>query len=145
MTPPQPGASAPRLKPSRKDAVAGEANPPAMGLLLRIVVNALALVAVAYLVPGIGVTGFGGALIAAIVLGVVNAVLKPILIILSLPLEIITLGLFTFVINALLFWFVGQLGLGLSVHGFWPAFIGSIVLSIVSLILSALVRSVEKS
>jgi putative membrane protein len=116
-----------------------------MGLLLRIVVNALALLAVAYLVPGITVTGFVGALIAAVVLGIVNAVLKPILIILSLPLEIITLGLFTFVINALLFWFVGQLGLGLGVHGFWPAFIGSIILSIVSMILSALVRSVEKS
>jgi len=116
-----------------------------MGLLLRILVNAVALLAVAYLVPGIVVSGFVGALVAAIVLGVVNAVLKPILIILSLPLEIITLGLFTFVINALLFWFVGQLGLGLTVTGFWPALIGSIVLSIVSLILSALVRSVEKS
>jgi putative membrane protein len=117
-----------------------------MGLLLRIVINAAALLAVAYLLkPGIEVSGPWGALVAAIVLGVVNAVLKPILIILSLPLEIITLGLFTFVINALLFWFVGQLGLGLTVHGFWPAFIGSIVLSIVSLILSALVRSVEKS
>lgn len=115
-----------------------------MGLLLRIIVNAVALLAVAYLVPGISVTGFVGALIAAVVLGVVNAVLKPILIILSLPLEIITLGLFTFVINALLFWFVGQLGLGLAVHGFWPALIGSIVLSIVSMILSALVRGVEK-
>jgi putative membrane protein len=116
-----------------------------MGLLLRIIVNAVALLAVAYLVPGISVTGFVGALIAAVVLGVVNAVLKPILIILSLPLEIITLGLFTFVINALLFWFVGQLGLGLAVHGFWPALIGSIALSIVSMILSALVRGVEKS
>jgi putative membrane protein len=116
-----------------------------MGLLLRILLNAIALIAVAFLVPGIAVTGFVGALVAAVVLGVVNAVLKPILIILSLPLEIITLGLFTFVINALLFWFVGQLGLGLSVHGFWAALIGSIILSIVSLILSALVRSVEKS
>jgi len=116
-----------------------------MSLLLRIIVNAVALLAVAYLVPGIVVSGFLGALVAAVVLGVVNAVLKPILIILSLPLEIITLGLFTFVINALLFWFVGQLGLGLTVTGFWPALIGSIVLSIVSLVLSALVRSVEKS
>jgi len=116
-----------------------------MGLLLRILINAVALLAVAYFIPGITVTGFVGALIAAIVLGLVNAVLKPILIILSLPLEILTLGLFTFVINALLFWFVGQLGLGLTVHGFWPAFIGSIILSIVSMILSALVRSVEKS
>ena len=117
-----------------------------MGLLLRIIINAVALLAVAYLLrPGIEVSGLWGALVAAVVLGVVNAVLKPILIILSLPLEIITLGLFTFVINALLFWFVGQLGLGLSVHGFWPALIGSIVLSIVSMILSAFVRSVEKS
>jgi putative membrane protein len=116
-----------------------------VGLLLRIIINAVALLAVAYLIPGIEVSGLRGALVAAVVLGVVNAVLKPILIILSLPLEIITLGLFTFVINALLFWFVGQLGLGISVHGFWPALIGSIVLSIVSMILSAFVRSVEKS
>ncbi len=63
-----------------------------MGFLIRLVVNALALIAVAYLVPGVHVSGFGGALIAALILGIVNAVLRPVLVILSLPLEIVTLG-----------------------------------------------------
>ncbi|MEA2666805.1 MAG: putative rane protein [Candidatus Eremiobacteraeota bacterium] len=115
-----------------------------MGFLIRLVVNALAMLCVAYIVPGVHVTGFGGALIAALILGIVNAVLRPILVILSLPLEILTLGLFTLVINALLFWLVGRLGVGLYVDGFWPAFWGAIVMSIVSWILSALTRSFEE-
>ena len=101
--------------------------------------NAVALLVVAYLVPGIHVHGFGGALIAALILGIVNAVLRPILIVVSLPLEIVTLGLFTLVINAVLFWLVGNLGLGLKVDGFVPAFLGAIVLSIISFLLSRLV------
>lgn len=109
-----------------------------MLFLVRLVINAAALFAVAYLVPGVHVTGWAGALLAALVLGIVNAILRPILIILSLPLEILTLGLFTFVINALLFWFVGHLGIGLVVDGFWPALFGSIVLWIVSWVLSAI-------
>ncbi len=103
-----------------------------VGLLIRLVVNALALICVAYVVPGIHVSGFGGALIAALILGIVNAILRPILIVLSLPLEVLTLGLFTLVINALLFWLVGALNVGLRVDGFWPAFWGAIVLAIVS-------------
>lgn len=116
-----------------------------MRLLVRIVVNALALLAVAYLVPGVAVTGFWGAVVAAIVLGVVNAVIRPILLLLSLPLTIVTLGLFAFVINALLFWFVGHLNIGLVVSGFGAALVGSIVLAIVSWVLSALVGEVEKA
>lgn len=108
-----------------------------MNLLIRLIINAIALYLVAYLVPGVAVTGPVGAFVAAVVLGVVNAVLRPILIILSLPLEILTLGLFTFVINAALFWFVGHLGIGLLVTGLTPALIGSIILSIVSFVLSA--------
>ena len=108
-----------------------------MNLLLRLLINVVALYAVAYLVPGVAVSSPMGAFVAAVVLGVVNAVLRPILIILSLPLEILTLGLFTFVINAALFWFVGHLGIGLLVTGFVPALIGSIILSIVSFVLSA--------
>ncbi len=108
-------------------------------------VNALALLAVAYLVPGVAVTGFWGAVVAAIVLGVVNAVIRPILLLLSLPLTIVTLGLFAFVINALLFWFVGHLNIGLVVSGFGAALVGSIVLAIVSWVLSALVGEVEKA
>lgn len=108
------------------------------GFLIRLLINAAALFAVAYLVPGVAVTGPLGAIVAAFVLGIVNAIIRPILIVLSLPLEIITLGLFTFVINALLFWFVGHLGIGLVVTGWWPALLGSIILAIVSFILSHL-------
>jgi putative membrane protein len=114
-----------------------------MGLLIRLLLNAVALLVVAYLVPGIHVHGFGGALIAALILGIVNAVLRPILIVVSLPLEIVTLGLFTLVINALLFWLVGALHVGLDVDGFRPAFIGAIVMAIVSWILSLLTRGME--
>ena len=109
-----------------------------MYLILRILINAAALLVVAHFVPGVHVTSITGAFIAAIVLGLVNAIIKPILILLSLPLEILTLGLFTFVINAALFWFVGHLGIGLVVDGFWPALWGSIVLWLVSWALSAL-------
>jgi len=114
-----------------------------VALLIRLVVNAIALICVAYVVPGIHVSGFGGALIAALILGLVNAILRPILVILSLPLEILTLGLFTLVINALLFWLVGSLHVGLSVDGFWPAFWGAIVLAIVSWLMALLTRGFE--
>lgn len=115
-----------------------------MGFVIRLIVNALALLVVAYLIPGVHVSGIGGAIVAALVLGIVNAILKPILVLLSLPVEIITLGLFTFVINAVLFYFVGHLGLGLTVDGFGAAFIGAIVLSIVSFLLSQLFAVAER-
>ena len=107
-----------------------------MTFIVRLILNAAALYLVAYLVPGVTVSTPLGALVAAIVLGIVNTILRPILIILSLPLEILTLGLFTFIINAALFWLVGHLGLGLTVTGFWPALLGSLILSIVSFIIS---------
>ena len=115
----------------------------AMGFLIRLVVNAVALVIVTYIVPGIHVSGPLGALIAALILGIVNAILRPILVIISLPLELVTLGLFTLVINALLFWLVGALHVGLTVDGFWPAFWGAIVMAIVSWIISLLTRGLE--
>ena len=96
-----------------------------------------ALFVVAYFVPGVHVSSILGAFIAAIILGIANAIVKPVLIILTLPVEILTLGLFTFVINAFLFWIVGPLGIGLSVNGWWAALWGSIILWIVSWILSA--------
>lgn len=115
-----------------------------MGFLIRLIVNAIALVVVTYVVQGVHVTGWVGLLIAALILGIVNAILRPILIIISLPLEIITLGLFTFVINGLLFWFVGSLHIGLYVDGFWPGFWGAIVMGIVSWILSLFTRGSEQ-
>jgi putative membrane protein len=120
------------------------ANGAGMGFLIRLIVNAIALIAVAYVVPGVHVSGIVGALIAALILGIVNAILRPILIIISLPLEILTLGLFTFVINGLLFWLVGAIHVGLYVDGFWPAFWGAIIMTIVSWILSLLTRGSEQ-
>jgi putative membrane protein len=114
-----------------------------IALLIRLVVNGLALIAVAYIVPGIHVSGIGGAILAALILGIVNAILRPILVVLSLPLEVVTLGLFTLVINALLFWLVGALHVGLTVDGFWPAFWGSIVLAIVSWVIALFTRGLE--
>jgi putative membrane protein len=111
--------------------------------LIRLIVNAVALVIVAYFLPGVSVTGPIGALIAAFVLGIVNAILRPILIILTLPIQVVTLGLFTFIINGLLFYWVGHWGIGLIVDGFWPAFWGAIVLGIVSFLLSLLLRGVD--
>ena len=86
-------------------------------LLLRWLLSALALLAVAYLYPGVRVDSFFAAAMAALVLGLVNAVIRPILVILTLPVTIITLGLFLFVINALLFWLVAEIVKGFTVHG----------------------------
>ncbi|MDQ5928225.1 MAG: putative rane protein [Patescibacteria group bacterium] len=102
-----------------------------MKLLIRLLINALAILLIAYLVPGVAVTGFYTALIVAVVLGLLNLVIKPLILLLTLPITIITLGLFTFVINALLFWFVGTVVKGFSVEGFIPAFIGALILTVV--------------
>jgi putative membrane protein len=118
-----------------------------MGFLIRLVVNAVALIIITHfhLVAGIHVSSISGAIIAALILGVVNAILRPILILISLPLEIVTLGLFTFVINGLLFWLVGVLNVGLIVDGFWAAFWGAIVMGIISWALSLLTRGFERA
>jgi putative membrane protein len=121
------------------------ANEAGMGFLIRLIVNAIALIAITYLPLGIHVDGYVHALVAALILGIVNAILRPILIIISLPLEIITLGLFTFVINGLLFWLVASIPvIGLHVDGFWSAFWGALIMGIVSWILSLLTRGPEQ-
>jgi putative membrane protein len=107
-------------------------------LIARWIINAALLLLVAYLYPGVEVQGFGPALIAALVLGFVNAIIRPILIVLTLPATILTLGLFIFVINALLFWFVAEIVHGFTVTGFWAALIGSILYSVFTLITSRL-------
>ena len=109
-----------------------------MKLLLVWLVNAVALVAVAYLLPGIAVSSFITALVAALVLGLANTVIRPILILLTLPATLLTLGLFIFVINGLLFWFVGSFIAGFTVSGFWPGVFGAIGYSVISWALSAL-------
>ena len=108
-------------------------------LLLVWLVNTVALIAVAYLMPSISVSSFGAALVAALVLGLVNAVVRPVLVLLTLPVTVLTLGLFIFVLNGLLFWMVGTWLEGFDVGGFWSGVIGAILFSIVSWPLSALV------
>jgi putative membrane protein len=89
--------------------------------------------------PGIAVESFWTAMVAALVLGLVNTIIRPILILLTLPATLLTLGLFIFVINGLLFWFVGSFVQGFTVSGFWPGVGGAIVYSIVSWALAAAV------
>ena len=108
-------------------------------LLLVWLVNALALLAVSYLMPSVQVTSFGAALAAALVLGLVNAVIRPVLVLLTLPVTLLTLGLFIFVINGLLFLGVAHVLEGFYVAGLWPAILAAILFSIVSWLLSALV------
>jgi len=107
-----------------------------LALLARWIVNAAALLLVAYLYPGVQVQDFVAALFAALVLGLVNAVIRPLLVILTLPVTLLTLGLFLFVINALLFWLVAELVKGFTVSGFGGALIGSILYSVITLITS---------
>lgn len=114
-----------------------------MELLARWVISAIALLLVAYLLPGIEVDGFGTALIVALVLGFVNAFVRPVLVLLTLPITVITLGLFILVINALMFWFVASFIEGFAVSGFGSAFLGALVLSLLSWMANSLIRSAD--
>ena len=105
-------------------------------LIARWIINAAALLLVAYLYPGVVVETFFAALIAALVLGLVNAFIRPVLLLLTLPVTILTLGLFIFVINALLFWFVAEVVKGFTVTGFWAAMLGSVLYSVITLVTS---------
>lgn len=109
--------------------------------LVRLVVTAAALMLVAYLMPGIDVTGWQPALIAAFLLGIANAIVRPILIVLTLPITILTLGLFIFVINAALFLWIAEFVDGFHVASFLHALIGSILVSLVSGYLNGATRS----
>jgi putative membrane protein len=115
-----------------------------MRLLVTWVINAVALFALPYLFTAIHVGSFTNAMIAALVLGLINALIRPILVILTLPVTILTLGLFILVINGLLFWFVGSLNLGFRVDGFWTAVLGAVVYSVISWILSSALLGNER-
>jgi len=103
-----------------------------MKLIVRLLLNAIALLSASYLISGVNVASFYTALMAAVILGLVNAVIRPILILLTLPITILTLGLFTLVINSLLVLFVASFVKGFTVLGFWPAFFLSLFLWLVS-------------
>jgi putative membrane protein len=109
-------------------------------LLLNWFLSALSLLIVTRIVPGFVVTGFGPALLAVIVIGLVNGTLGIFLKLVTLPLSILTLGIFWFVINALMLMAASALVPGFKVQGFWPAFVGSIVLSLVNLVMHWIVR-----
>lgn len=113
-------------------------------LLLRWLLNALALLAVAYLYPGVTVETFFAAAVAALALGLANALIRPILVVLTLPVTIITLGLFLFVINAALFWLVAQVIKGFAVQGFVAALVGSLLYSLITLAVNWLVTGAKK-
>lgn len=115
-----------------------------MQILVALVLNALALMATTYVVPGFHVASFTTALLAAIVLGVVNTFIKPVLTFITLPITLITLGLFAFVINAAVLFIVSAVVPGVVVDGWVPAILAAIVLSIVSTVLSMLLKDLGK-
>jgi putative membrane protein len=110
-----------------------------MRMLLHWLANALALFALPYVFTTITVDSFVTALIVALVLALINTLIRPLLVLLTLPVTIVTLGLFIFVINGLLFWAVGTFVPGFHVAGFWAGVLGAIVYSVISWILSALI------
>ena len=107
-----------------------------LSLIARWIINAAALLLVAYLYPGVTVASFWAAMLAALVLGLVNALIRPLLGLLTLPVTVLTLGLFLFVINALMFWLAAEIVSGFRVTGFWAALIGSVLYSLITLITS---------
>ncbi len=109
-----------------------------MRILIVWLINTVALLVLPYLMTSIRITGFWTALIAALVLGLVNALIRPILVVLTLPVTLVTLGLFIFVINGLLFWLVSRMVEGFYVSGFWAAIGGALLYSIISWALSTL-------
>ena len=111
--------------------------PEAMKLITRWLLLAAALLLVAYLYPGVSVTSFGAAMLAALVLGLLNTVVRPLLVLLTLPVSRLTLGLFLFVINALMFWAAAGVLDGFNVAGFKAALIGSVLYSLCGLVIDA--------
>jgi putative membrane protein len=115
-----------------------------MKLLLLWLINAGALLMIPYLLPSVSVDSFFTALVTALILGLVNAVIRPIFVLLTLPVSVLTLGLFILVINALMFWFVASFVEGFRVAGFWSAFWGALAYGILSTIFTALLMPPQR-
>ena len=117
-----------------------------LGRMLKLLVRwgllAAALLLIAHLYSGVTVTSFGAALIAALVLGLLNAIVRPLLVLLTLPVTLLTLGLFLFVINALMFWAAASMLQGLQVAGFGAALIGSLIYSVCSVVIDVALERV---
>lgn len=117
----------------------------AMKLILKWILSAAALLFVAYIYSGVEVKSFTAALIAAFVIGLLNTIVRPILVVLTLPVTVITLGLFLFVINALMFWAAASVLDGFHVRGFGAALLGSLIYSVIGIVVeSALERLLPK-
>ena len=110
------------------------------GLLIKWLINSLAVLIVTYIVRGIEVASPITAIVAAFVLGIINAFLRPFIILITLPINIFTLGVFTFFINGFLFYITSKIVKGFAVTGFWPAFFGSLLFSTISFLLSLLIN-----
>ncbi len=110
-----------------------------MRLVLVWILNTIALLGVAFLYPGVQIADWKSGAVAALVLGLVNTLVKPVLVVLTLPVTILTLGLFLFVLNALLFWGVAEVVPGFHVNGFGAALLGAILYSIIGWLLSNLI------
>jgi len=110
-----------------------------MRLLLLWILNAVALLAVTWLLPSIQVSGFGAALVAALLLGFINTLVRPVLAILTLPITLLTLGIFYLLLNGLLFWLASALLPGFHVEGFWSAVFGAVLYGVIAWALSALI------
>jgi len=107
-----------------------------MNILINWLISALVILSVAYILPGVHVVSFVSALVVALVLGIINAIIKPVLVILTLPINILTLGLFTLVINALLILLAAKIVPGFRVDGFWWALLFGIILSVANSVLN---------
>lgn len=110
-----------------------------MRFLVRVLLNALAIGVAAWLVPGVWLAGPGPAVIAGILLGLINALVRPVLVLLTLPFTLLTLGLFLFIVNAICFALTAALVPGFDLSGFFAAFFGALVVTVVSWVVNALV------
>ncbi|MBL8337815.1 MAG: phage holin family protein [Rhodoferax sp.] len=112
-----------------------------MKLIAKWLLSASALLAVAYLYSGVQVSGFGAALLAAFVIGLLNTIVRPVLVVLTLPVTLVTLGLFLFVINALMFWAAAGVMDGFKVNGFPSALLGSLIYSVFGVVIESALES----
>jgi len=110
-----------------------------MGILIRWIILTVSIIIASYLLEGIHISGFFSAFFAAPALGILNALFRPLLLILTLPINVLTLGLFTFIINALMLKMASGIIPGFEVHGFWTAVIGSLIISIISWLLNSFI------
>jgi len=110
-----------------------------MGLLIRWVILTASIIIASYLLEGIHISGFFSAFFAAAALGILNALFRPVLLILTLPINVLTLGLFTFIINALMLKMASGIIPGFEVYGFWTAVIGSLIISVISWLLNSFI------